>query len=163
MKGDDGKCVLTKRSYSTLLGVLGRTKIQYLILKFVFQKQISRLALASFLDFERQSDKILDIPHLTLPLLPYAQRRIQEQASQWILLHNTKMKLLGRQYHTNQIYLQSIHQKTFVETKFKLKLKLHPFGLFTLQDTKMRDTMILLIWVIKIQMIQIESSKSVSS
>ena len=58
------------------------------------------MALASFLYFSREWDQYKDIKNLSLPLPPYLQGRIQQEASQYILPQRLKMKLLGIQSHT---------------------------------------------------------------
>ena len=56
------------------------------------------------------------IPHLNLPLSPYAIERTQEQTSQWVLLQKQRMKLLGRKSHTNLTDLYSNSKNVWRES-----------------------------------------------
>ena len=51
--------------------------------------------------FEREWDHFQYITNLGFYLPPYAQGGSQDQSSQWIIPHSLRMKLLGRQSHTN--------------------------------------------------------------
>ena len=75
-----------KENILFLLGILVSTEIKYLTHKIAFQNYISKLDLAIFLDFVREFYKFEEIINLNITLPQYAQRKIQEQALQWILL-----------------------------------------------------------------------------
>ena len=93
MKDDEGTWVLTKRKYYIFTWDFGKYKNTIARSESCLTELDIQAGFKKFAGFSRGWDKFKYIPHLALTLPPYAQRRIQEQSSQWILLQNLRMKL----------------------------------------------------------------------